>query len=46
MRTCKNNGFKLVGVYDKNVWAEEKDVIALCNYYLDKDSKYIFDIDN
>lgn len=46
MRTCKNNGFKLVGVYDKNVWAEEKDVIALCNYYLDKNSKYIFDIDN
>ena len=45
MNTCKTNGFKIVGVYDKNVWAGEKEVISLCDYYLDKDSKYVFDIE-
>ena len=45
MQTCKNNGFKIVGVYDKNVFGDESEVINLCNYYLDKDSKYKFDIE-
>ncbi|MBR2024968.1 MAG: HAD family hydrolase, partial [Clostridia bacterium] len=45
MKTCYDNGFKIVGVYDKNVFGDEKEVISLCNYYLDKDSKYKFDIE-
>ena len=45
MQTCKNNGFKIVGVYDKNVFGDEREVINLCNYYLDKDSKYVFDVE-
>ena len=45
MQTCHNNGFKLVGVYDKNVWTDESEIKSLCNYYLDKDSKYRFDIE-
>ena len=45
MQTCKNNGFKIVGVYDKNVFGDENEVKELCNYYLDKDSKYVFDIE-
>ena len=45
MKTCYNNGFKIVGVYDKNVFATEGEILSLCNLYLDKDSKYKFDID-
>ncbi len=45
INTCHNNGFKVVGVYDKNVFVPENEIIPLCNYYLDKDSKYRFDID-
>lgn len=45
MQTCKNNGFKIVGVYDKNVFGDEREVINLCDYYLDKDSKYVFDVE-
>ena len=45
IKTCHNNGFKIVGVYDKNVFAPKEDIIALCDYYLDEDSKYVFDIE-
>ncbi len=45
IRTCYNNGFKVVGVYDKNVFAEEGELVSMCDYYLDKDSKYQFDIE-
>lgn len=44
MQTCHANGFKIVGVYDKNVWESEESIKSLCNYYLDKDSKYQFDV--
>lgn len=45
MRTCNENNFKIVGVYDKNVFAPLDEILPLCNFYLDKDSKYRFDID-
>ncbi len=45
INTCHNNGFKVVGVYDKNVFVPENEIIPLCNYYLDRDSKYCFDIE-
>lgn len=45
MHTCHANGFKVVGVYDKNVFATLDEILPLCNFYLDKDSKYRFDID-
>ena len=45
MHTCHENGFKVVGVYDKNVFATLDEILPLCNFYLDKDSKYRFDID-
>ena len=40
MRTAYTNGFNVVGVYDKNVYATEDEVKSLCHIYLDKDSKY------
>ena len=40
IKTCHNNGFKVVGVYDKNVFVPENEIKALCDYYLDKESKY------
>ncbi len=40
MRTAYTNGFKVVGVYDKNVYATEEEIKSLCHVYLDKDSKY------
>lgn len=43
--TCHNNGINVVGVYDKNVYVSEDEIKSLCNYYLDKDSKYKFDIE-
>jgi HAD superfamily hydrolase (TIGR01509 family) len=44
MKTCHANGFKIVGVYYKNVWESEESIKALCNYYLDKHSKYQFEV--
>ena len=44
MRTAFTNGFKVVGVYDKNVYATEGEVKSLCHVYLDKDSLYRMDI--
>ncbi len=44
MKTCRANGFKIVGVYDKNVWESEESIKALCNYYLDRNSKYQFEV--
>lgn len=43
--TCYKNGFKVVGVYDKNVFVPENEIIPLCNLYLAKDSKYQFEIE-
>ena len=45
MRTAFTNGFKVVGVYDKNVYASENEVRGLCHNYLDKDSRYKLDIE-
>ena len=45
INTCYQNGFKVVGVYDENAYVTEDEIKALCNYYLDKDSKYKFDIE-
>lgn len=40
MKTAYTNGFKVVGVYDKNVYATEDEVKSLCHIYLDKNSRY------
>ena len=40
MRTAYTNGFKVVGVYDKNVYATKEEVKSLCHIYLDEDSLY------
>lgn len=44
MRTAYGAGFRVVGVYDKNVYATEDEVRANCHVYLDKNSKYRLDI--
>ncbi len=44
MRTAYGAGFRVVGVYDKNVYASEDEVRANCHVYLDKNSKYRLDI--
>ena len=45
MQTCHDNGFKIIGVYDKNAFAPKEKIISMCEYYLDEDSKYAFPID-
>lgn len=45
IKTCYQNNFKVVGVYDKNVFAPENEIVSMCDIYLDKDSKYKFDIE-
>ena len=45
INTCYQNGFKVVGVYDKNVFAPENEIIAMCDIYLDRNSKYNFSIE-
>ena len=45
LRTAYSNGFKVVGVYDKNVYATEDEVKANCHIYLDKDSLYRLDVE-
>ena len=45
MSTAFNNGFKVVGVYDKNVYATENEVKEKCHVYLSKDSEYRLDIE-
>ena len=44
MRTAYGAGFRVVGIYDKNVYATEDEVRANCHVYLDKNSKYRLDI--
>ena len=44
LRTAYTNNFKVVGVYDKNVYAPEDEVKSLCHVYLDRDSKYNLNI--
>ena len=45
MKTAYTNGFKVVGVYDKNVYATEDEVKGYCHIYLDKNSKYRMDLE-
>ncbi|MBO5357461.1 MAG: HAD family phosphatase [Clostridia bacterium] len=45
INTCYQNGFKVVGVYDKNVFAPENEIIAMCDIYLDRNAKYNFSIE-
>lgn len=44
MKTAYTNGFKVVGIYDKNVYATEDEVKSFCHVYLDKNSHYRLDI--
>ena len=43
--TCYNNDFKVVGIYDKNVFVSKEEIKALCAYYLDENDKYNLDIE-
>ena len=45
MKTAYTNSFRVVGVYDKNVYATEEEVKSYCHVYLDKDSYYRMDIE-
>ena len=45
MKTAFNNGFMVVGVYDKNVYATEDEVKSLCHIYLDENSLYRLDLE-
>ena len=38
--TAKNAGFKVVGIYDRNVFVSKDEIKALCDIYLDEDDKY------
>ena len=44
MKTAYNDGFKVVGIYDKNVYATEDEVKSFCHIYLDKNSYYRLDM--
>lgn len=45
INTCRANGIKVVGVYDKNSFVSEEELASICDYYLDKNSKYQFEIE-
>lgn len=38
--TAKGAGFKVVGIYDRNVYVPKDEIKALCDIYLDEDDKY------
>ena len=40
LKTAYENGFRTVGVYDKNVFVSEDEIRALSHYYIDKNNKY------
>lgn len=43
--TAHGASFKTVGVYDKNVFVPREQILPLCTYFLDEDSKYHLDIE-
>lgn len=43
--TAHENGFRAIGVYDKNVFATEDEIRALCDYYIDEKSNYCLPLD-
>lgn len=43
--TCHSNGIRVVGVYDKNVFVSKEEMISLCDYYLDENDRYFFEIE-
>ena len=45
MRTAYTNGFKVVGVYDKNAYAPKEELRSLCHVYLDEGSRYALDFE-
>ena len=45
MKTAFQNGFNVVGVYDKNVYATQTEVKKYCHIYLDKNSNYNLNIE-
>lgn len=45
IKTCHQNNIKVVGVYDKNSYADKEEVVSLCDYYIDKEANYQFEIE-
>ncbi|MBO5287153.1 MAG: HAD family phosphatase [Clostridia bacterium] len=45
MKTAFENGFRVVGVYDKNVKATREEIESLCHIYLDENSKYKLELE-
>ncbi len=43
INTAHENGFLVVGIYDKNVFAPKEEVKALCDYYIDENDRYNID---
>lgn len=43
--TCHKYGFKVIGVYDKNVYAPLEEIVPLCNYFLYENDKYFFNVE-
>ncbi|MBQ3589201.1 MAG: HAD family hydrolase [Clostridia bacterium] len=43
--TCHDNGIKVVGVYDKNIYLPKEKIASLCDYYLDENDRYYFEIE-
>lgn len=43
MKTAYENGFWVVGVYDKNVLVPKERLLSHCHYFIDEDSKYNID---
>ena len=43
INTAHNAGFKVVGVYDKNVFATKEEIKALCDIYIDEGDRYNID---
>lgn len=45
LSTAHKNGFKTVGIYDKNVLVPREKILPLCSYFLDENDKYEFTVD-
>ena len=45
LKTAYTNGFKVVGVYDRNVFVTEDEIKKLCHIYLDENSLYKLDLE-
>lgn len=43
INTAHNDGFLVVGIYDKNVFVPKEEIKKLCDYYIDENDDYNID---